>query len=244
MTVGSQALQQLRGALIVSCQASEGEPLCAPEHIAALALSAINGGARGLRLEGADNVAFVRRKTQLPIVGLTKSKDVSEEDRFGCVYITPTFEAAQSLVEAGADIVALDATNRARPGRVQASDLIKRIKAELGVPVWADISTFDEGLAAAESGADVVSTTLSGYTSETKSPHSTGPDLKLLGELIARLKPLPVVLEGKVWYPEEVTAAFKAGAYAVVVGSAITRPQHITRRFVDAIPQLDRALDV
>lgn len=235
--VSNERIKQLRGALIVSCQASEGEPLCAPEHICALALSAINGGATGLRLEGADNVAAVRMRTSLPIVALTKSNDVPEELRLSSVYITPTFADAATLAEAGADIIALDATARPRPDGATVKSIVDRIHTELKKPAWADVATLEEGLQAAAAGFDVISTTLSGYTAETKTSSGSGPDYNLLSALSKQLA-LPVVLEGKVWNPEDVTEGFKRGAYAVVVGSAITRPQLITRRFVNAIPGL------
>jgi N-acylglucosamine-6-phosphate 2-epimerase len=234
--VTSESVKRLHGGLIVSCHASDGEPLCAPEHIGALALSAVNGGACALRLEGAENVAFVRQRTQLPIVALTKAKDVPELKRQQSVYITPTFADAESLARSGADIIAVDATARERPGNVTLAQLIQRIHDELKKPVWADVALLEEGLAAVLAGVDIVSTTLSGYTMETASRLGLGPDMTLLGKLIAQV-PVPVVLEGQVWHPEEVTRAFKEGAFAVVVGSAITRPQLITRRFVDAIPR-------
>jgi putative N-acetylmannosamine-6-phosphate epimerase len=235
LKIASDSIAQLRGGLIVSSQASDGEPLCAPEHIAAMALSAVAGGAKGLRLEGAENVEHLRPRTKLPIIALTKDKDVPEKERNKVVYITSTFDDAASLARAGADIIAVDATARPRRSGITLVELIKRIHDELKKPVWADVALIEEGLAAFEAGADIVSTTLSGYTTATASRHGRGPDMTLLRELIVAVS-IPVVLEGQVWHPEEVTRAFKEGAYAVVVGSAITRPQLITRRFVDAIP--------
>lgn len=230
-----EKLQLLKGGLVVSVQAAEGEPLCHPDHILALALSALNGGAAGLRLEGASNIAHVRKSTIVPIVGLTKSKLVPEKDWTKHVYITPTFEDAEEIAEAGADIIAIDATDRQRPGGVTVAKLIERIQKELNKPVWADCSTLADGLTAAKAGADVISTTLSGYTQETKvPPETTGPDLKLL-EAFIRLTDKPVVLEGRVWHPAEVAEAFTLGAFSCVVGSAITRPQLITQRFVNEI---------
>lgn len=230
-----EKLQLLKDGLVVSVQAAEGEPLCHPDHILAMALSALNGGAAGLRLEGANNIAHVRQNTIVPIVGLTKSKLVPEKDWTKHVYITPTFEDATDIAEAGADIIAIDATDRQRPGGVTVAQLIDRIHKELHKPVWADCSTLADGLTAAKAGADVISTTLSGYTQETKvPPETTGPDLKLL-EAFVRLTDKPVVLEGRVWYPSEVAEAFALGAFSCVVGSAITRPQLITQRFVKAM---------
>lgn len=230
----TEKIEQFRGKLVVSCQASVGEPLCSPQHIAALALSAINGGASALRLEGADNVAYVRERVSIPIVGLTKSDDVPESQRLSCVYITPTFSDASQLAAAGADIIAMDATQRPRPGGEDLVTLVARIGQELHRPVWADVSTISEGLAAADAGVHIVSTTLSGYTAQTAG-RPDEPDFDLLRDLIKQTA-LPVVLEGRVWTPAHVTRAFSEGAFAVVVGSAITRPQLITRRFVDAIP--------
>lgn len=224
----------LKNALIVSAQASDGEPLCAPEHICALALSGLNGGAKGLRLEGVENVRYLRARTAVPLIGLTKGV-VPDADRYSTVYITATFAEAQQLANAGADIIALDATNRPRPDGVPLKELIGRIASELNRPVWADVSTFDEGALAAEYGASVVSTTLYGYTAETKLPPDAPPDFDLVSRLCTELS-VPVVLEGRVWQPAEVALAFELGVFAVVVGSAITRPQLITQRFVQAIP--------
>lgn len=230
-----ERLRQLSGGLIVSCQASPGEPLCRAEHILALSLSAISGGARALRLEGIENVRYVKERTAVPIIGLVKSPAVKDEERRKEVYITRTYEDSLALAEAGADIIAVDATGRLRPGGLTLADLIARIHAELQRPVWADIATLDQAVAAQDCGADAVSTTLYGYTEETSLPEDAGPDFDLLQSICETVR-VPVALEGRVWHPEEVTHAFERGAYAVVVGSAITRPQLITRRFVKAIP--------
>ncbi|MBU6451966.1 MAG: N-acetylmannosamine-6-phosphate 2-epimerase [Cyanobacteria bacterium REEB67] len=236
----ADVIASLAGAMIISCQASKGEPLCHPDHILALALSGINGGARGLRLEGVENIERVRLsvdklyKSHVPIVGLTKC-DIPEEDKLTSVYITPSFADAAALASAGADIIALDATGRKRVDGLSLEKTIGKIHRELNKAVWADCATFDEGLAAHQAGADIVSTTLYGYTQETALPKEAGPGLALLEAFIAHIKG-PIVLEGRVWHPPELTRAFELGAHAVVVGSAITRPQLITERFVKAIP--------
>lgn len=231
-----QLLASLRSSLIVSVQAAESEPLFAPEHILAMSLSVINGGARGLRLEGEKNIAFVRKRTGVPIIGLVKAADVCEEDRLKKVYITPTFYECAAIAKAGADVVALDATSRRRPDDSTVEQIIKRVHTELDKIVWADCSTFEDGEAATNAGADILSTTLSGYTQETKTGPETPPDFALLSRLVEKCK-VPVVLEGRVWHPDDVKEAYKRGAFAVVVGSAITRPQLITNRFVKALPQ-------
>ena len=150
------------------------------------------------------------------------------------VIITPDFVHALAVAEAGADVIALDATARPHPDGT-ARDLIVRVKRELGVPVFADVASFDEGVAAAEAGADYVATTLSGYTSDTQARSGEGPDLALIERLCAALD-VPVVAEGRFETPEQVAAAFALGTFAVVVGTAITNPREITRRFARAVP--------
>lgn len=237
MKTNYSCIDKLSQALIVSAQASDDEPLNTPEHLGALALSGINGGARGLRLEGFKNIEFIRKKTDLPIIGLVKSESVPEEERLKSVYITSSFAEAELVCLAGADIVACDATGRQRADGLSFAQLCMRIKKELDRPVWADIATYEQGMHAYEAGADVVSTTLYGYTEETKRSAEDPPDFDLLAKLCRNIK-IPVVLEGRVWQPDEVKKGFELGAYAVVVGSAITRPQLITKRFVKAIPSL------
>ncbi|PWT98247.1 MAG: N-acetylmannosamine-6-phosphate 2-epimerase [Candidatus Melainabacteria bacterium] len=231
-----QAVAKLKGTLVVSCQASEGEPLCSPEHIKAMALSVIAGGAHGLRLEGKENIRAVRAVTKLPIIGLSKWKNLSEEERLSSVYITTTFDEAKELAEAGADIIAVDATLRPRPNGETLAGLVQKIHAVLKLPVMADISQLEEAKNAASLGVDLISTTLFGYTKETASTLEPGPALHLLAEIRNHID-VPAVLEGRVWQPHEVASAFQLGAYAVVVGSAITRPQLITARFARAIPR-------
>ncbi len=234
--IRDRVINQLERVLIVSCQASVGEPLCAPTHIAAMALSAIAGGAKALRLEGEENVRALRPLTNLPLIGLTKSKNVSAREQLDKVYITATFKEAELLALSGADIIAIDATDRPRPDGYTAEKLIGDIHTLLNKPVLADISTVEEALSANRWGADLISTTLYGYTKQTYKTDELGPGLFLIKELAGQVV-APLILEGRVWHPEEVRTAFEYGAYAVVVGSAITRPQLITQRFVKAIPQ-------
>lgn len=219
------ALQLSRG-LIVSCQAEEGSPFNAPEFIVAFATAAELGGAVGVRVRGIENVRAVRQAISLPIIGITKGTFPN-----GNVLITPTLDDAQALVEAGADVVALDATDRLRPSGMSGTGMIRKAKEVLSVPVMADISTFTEGIDAANAGADYVGTTLSGYTPGTRQKNMEQPDLQLVQELAAML-PGQVIAEGRIWTPEQAAAAMEAGAFAVVVGTAITRPVDIVRRFV------------
>ncbi len=229
----NSVLAVLKGGLIVSCQASKGEPLCRPEIIGALCQTVLLGGARALRLEGVANIAYVRKLTKVPIVGITKIEDLSKDQMLDQVYITSTLAEAQAVSEAGADIIALDATNRPRPDKLSLSQTIEKIHSSTKKLVWADTATIEEAKQAQEAGADLVSTTLYGYTRQTVLPSDAGPSFDFLEQCIKELR-VPVVLEGRVWEPEEVSRALKLGAHCVVVGSAITRPHHITERFVRA----------
>lgn len=219
-------LDRLQGGLIVSCQALPGDPLNSLESLVALARSAEQGGADGVRVASPRVVAAVRQACQVPIIGITKHLDRTR------AFITPTFEDARNLVDAGADLVAIDATDRARPDGRTASELIVAIRSDLGVPVLADVSTITEGQAALAAGAELVASTLAGYTAYTTA--EDGPDLHLVRALAASGR---VVAEGRIHSPAHVAASFAAGAFAVVVGRAITRPQDITARFAAATPR-------
>jgi N-acylglucosamine-6-phosphate 2-epimerase len=221
---GLRVLGRLSGGLIVSCQAEEGSPLHSPRFMAASARAAALGGAIGIRANGVADIRAIKRAVPLPIIGIYKRRFPGS-----AVYITPTFTAATAVVRAGAEIVALDGTSRRRPGGVELSCLLKRIKDELGVLVMADVSTCEEGIRAAAYGADLVSTTLAGYTSYSR--QLEGPDLDLIEELALRLT-VPLIAEGRITSPQQAREALARGAYAVVVGRAITAPQFITETFV------------
>lgn len=233
----NSVLAVLKGGLIVSCQASKGEPLCKPEIIGALCQSALSGGARALRLEGLSNISFVRKLTneqnRVPIIGITKTEGLSKDQALDQVYITSTLEEAIGVARAGADIVALDATLRPRKDNLCLQETIEKIHQQTGALVWADTATIEEAHQAQKAGADIVSTTLYGYTRETELPADAEPSFEFLERCINELD-VPVILEGRVWHPEQVERAIKLGAHAVVVGSAITRPHLITERFVKA----------
>ncbi len=217
---------RLRGGLVVSCQALPGEPLFGADIMARLAIAAEAGGAAGIRANSPADIQAIRAVTALPLIGLSKV-DMAGYD----VYITPTLADAVAVGEAGADIIALDATARPHPEGTLAS-FIGRIKEATGRLVLADISTYDEAQAAQDAGADFVSTTMSGYTPY--SSQSSEPDL----DLVRRLAPVlavPLIAEGRIATPEQARAALDAGAWAVVVGGAITRPRQITERFMTAI---------
>jgi N-acylglucosamine-6-phosphate 2-epimerase len=222
-------IESLRNGLIVSCQAPKGSPLDEPHIMSALALVAERNGAVGIRIRQADQIAATRARVRVPIIGLDKI-DYADSP----VYITPRFADAAPLAASGADIIALDATQRPRPQGEQLAELIRRIHTELSKPVMADVATFDEGLYAADCGAEIVATTLCGYTTE--SAGATLPALKLVERLAARLS-VPVICEGGVSSPAELQRAFAAGAFAVVVGGAITGVDKLVQHFVAAIPR-------
>jgi N-acylglucosamine-6-phosphate 2-epimerase len=209
--------------LIVSCQARADNPLHGPQFMGAMALAARDGGAVAIRANGPEDIGAVRA-AGLPVVGIFK---VFADDR--PVYITPDFASAEAVVEAGAEIVALDCTDRPRHGEAPAV-LIRRIREELGAEVFADVSTLGEGVSAADHGADYVATTLSGYT-DARGRAATEPDIALV-EALARAVSVPVVAEGRYNRPALVRRGFEAGAHAVVVGTMITNPREITRMFV------------
>lgn len=216
----------LRG-LIVSCQAPPGSPLREPLVIAALAEAACLSGAVGVRIESPEHVQAVRSRIDKPIVGLWK-RDYSGFD----VYITPTFADAQAIAEAGADLIAIDATLRARPNGETVPELIRRIHRDLQKLVVADIATFAEAQAAAMAGADIVVTTLCGYTAETQG--TALPALNLL-QTIAQTLSLPVWCEGGVSSPEQFAQALNLGAKVVVVGTALTGLEVQVRRYLNII---------
>jgi N-acylglucosamine-6-phosphate 2-epimerase len=213
-----------QGSLIVSCQADIGSPFNDPLFIRAFAKAARLGGAAALRLQGVDNIVAVSAEHDVPIIGLIKR----QREELGDIYITPEPLDVTNVVNAGADIVAFDATLRKRP--VPVSELIDAIH-QRGKLALADISTAVEAMAALEAGADYVSTTLSGYTSY--SPQLDGPDLDLISDLAER--GIHPVAEGRIRTPAEAKEALERGAFAVVVGSAITRPEVVTGWFLQAL---------
>lgn len=219
-------IKKLENQIIVSVQAMPNEPLYKEDCIIAMMQSVVNGGAKGLRLAGGRDVKNAKKLFDIPIIGLTKPDKLPDNWK-EVVYITPTLKEVNELIEANADIIATDATNRPRP-KESLEEIVNYIKANNKLSM-ADISTFEEGIKARELGFDIISTTLSGYTQNSKQDLIT-PDFDLLEKLVKELD-CPIILEGRIWEPNEVDKAFELGAYSVVIGSAITRPQLITKRF-------------
>lgn len=223
----TEFLKQIKGKLIVSCQALEDEPLHGSSTMAKMAFAAELGGAAAIRANGYQDIVAIKQVTNLPIIGLVKKKFNNSS-----IYITPTKKEIDELLAANVDMVAIDATHRMRPNGEDIQDLIEYIKNNDKL-VLADISTAEEGMAAVQFGADCISTTLSGYTDYTQRS-STGPDLDLIKELCRKTE-VPVIAEGRIQNPKEAVMVLKNGAYSVVVGSAITRPQCITESFTEAL---------
>lgn len=222
MTV--ELLKELQGHLVVSCQAYPGEPMRDPMIITAVARAALEGGAAGIRAQGLADIAMIRSHTTAPLIGLVK-------DGHDGVFITPTVTDALDVCSAGADIVAVDGTTRPRPDQQPLAASINAIHAA-GKLAMADVASIEDALHSVTSGADCVSTTLAGYT-PSRTP-TAGPDIDLLVELVGHLE-IPVFAEGRIRNPIDARRCLDAGAYCVVVGTAITHPTRITRSFLAAL---------
>ena len=215
-------LPDVKGGLIVSCQALPDEPLHSSFIMGRMALAAKEGGAVAIRAQSSVDIKEIQKVTGLPVIGLIKKNYDDSE-----IYITPTMAEVEDLLTTDCEMIALDMTNRPRPDGEKIDKLVERIHSA-GRLVLADISTYEEGMSAADIGADAISTTLSGYTSY--SPQLEGPDVDLVARLAKDLT-VPVFAEGRINTPADIGKVMEAGAYAPIVGSAITRPQLITAKF-------------
>jgi N-acylglucosamine-6-phosphate 2-epimerase len=222
----SEPIESLRGGLVVSVQAPPDSPLADTAQMVALARAAEAGGAAGIRAEGPADVAAIKLAVGLPVIGLRKRRTTGSD-----VYITPELEDARAIAAAGADVLAVDATLRPRPDGLDAEGFLTLLGRELPQPILADVDSLEAGLSARAAGAAAVATTLAGYTGGSSIPAE--PDLELVAALAARLD-CPVLAEGRIATPDQARAAFDAGAFAVVVGTAITDPVALTRGFAAA----------
>lgn len=221
-----QILEAIRNTMIVSCQALPGEPLYCEEMslMPFMAKAAQEAGCRCIRTSSVRDVVGIKEKTGLPVIGLIKRVYEGYEG-----YITPTMKEVDELVAAKADIIALDCTMRARGDGMTINEFLKKIREKYPyILLMADVSTLEEGINAWKCGVNLVGTTLSGYTAY--SPKKDGPDYELVENLVKNVE-IPVIAEGKIHYPEEAKKMLELGAYAVVVGGAITRPLEIAQRF-------------
>ena len=219
-----QVLDRLRGRLVVSCQAYPGEPMRDPDTMVRVARAAVAGGAAGIRLQGLDDLRAAA-DLQVPVIGLWK-------DGADGVFITPTLEHALAVAAAGADVVALDGTRRERPDGRTLAATIAAVRAEHDVLVMADCGSLEDAVAAEAAGADILGTTLAGYTGERAA--TDGPDLALIAEVAGACE-RPVMAEGRMRSPSDAAAAMDAGAWSVCVGTAITHPTTITGWFAGAV---------
>lgn len=224
-------LDHFRGGLVVSCHARPGNPLRGASPMAMMARAAELGGARGVRIDGPVDVAAVLAVTSIPLIATHQVEHARSR-----VTITPTLQSARDLLDAGAKIVALDATNRRRPNHEKLGDIVAAVHAAGGVAIG-DLASIDDLPHALAADIDAVGTTLSGHTGDEPVPDE--PDFALLARLV-RDSPVPVYAEGRYWTPEQVTRAFDLGASFVVVGAAITNPMAITSRFVNAVAAKQR----
>ncbi len=223
-----EILEQIKGGLIVSCQALETEPLYDSYIMSKMAWAAYLGGAVGIRANTVVDIKAIKEKVDLPVIGIIKQV-YDDSD----VYITPTMKEVDALVEIGCEIIAVDATDRLRPNGVTFEAFFTEVRAKYPNQLFmADTSCFEEGKKAEELGMDLIGTTMAGYT-----PYTNGtplPDFKLMERYVKELHS-PVIAEGGIWVPEQLKQAIDTGVHAAVVGTAITRPMDITKHFIEAI---------
>jgi len=219
-------LEQLKGKLIVSCQALSHEPLHSSFIMGRMALAAKQGGAFGIRANTKEDIEEIQKTVDLPIIGIVK-RDYEDSE----IYITPTMREIEELMEVKPEIIALDATNAKRPGGMSLEEFFKQIKNKYPQQLlMADCSTVEEAVFADKLGFDFIGTTLVGYTKQSKGDKIEENDFEIIREILARVSH-PVIAEGNINTPEKVKRVIELGSYSVVVGSAITRPQLITKTF-------------
>lgn len=224
----NNVFSQIKGKLVVSCQALPGEPLHSPYIMGRMAYAAYLGGAKGIRANGIEDIKEIKKLVDLPIIGIIKKVYEGSD-----VFITPTEKEIDLLYNEGVDIIAIDGTKRIRPDGKTISEVFPKIREKYKDQIFmADCSTYEEGIEAYRLGFHCVGTTLNGYTKYTEG--KTIPSLELIGRLVKDLD-IPVIAEGGIWTTEDLKNVFNLGVHTAVIGSAITRPMEITRRFVNAI---------
>lgn len=228
MDKNKEVFAKIKGGLIVSCQALSNEPLYSSYIMSRMAFAAYQGGAVGIRANTPEDIIKIKETVDLPIIGLYKQVFDDSE-----VYITPTVESVDALMESKPDIIAVDATDRIRPFGLSLDEFFQIVRTKYPDMLFmADCATLKDAIHAEELGFDLVGTTLFGYTEGTLGAKLPGVDL--MKELTGRIK-IPVIAEGGIWSPEDLKACMDTGVYAAVVGSAITRPMDITKRFVSVL---------
>lgn len=228
-----EVLDKLRGKLTVSCQAYEDNPLYGTENMETLAKCVLKGGAQGLRACWPEAIREIRKLTEVPLIGINKVLDKDNFDMYHSVFITPTYDSAKSVIEAGCDVVAMDGTLRERPGGEKLEDIVKRLKEEFpDILLMADLATLEEGIACAEMGFDIISSTLSGYTFDTRDKSELEPDYQLIKDLKEHTGCF-INGEGRIWNLEQLNRVWECGADMVTIGSAITNPMKTTRYLLE-----------
>lgn len=223
-------VETIKGKLIVSCQALPEEPLHSSFIMGRMAFAAMAGGAAGIRANTREDIAEIKKNVDLPVIGIVKRNYPDS-----CVYITPTMKEIRELMEVKPEIIALDATGEKRPGGLSLNEFYYEIRRDYpGQLLMADCSTVEEAVYADKLGFDFIGTTLVGYTEQSKGIKIEQNDFSLLREVLKRVKH-KVIAEGNINTPEKVHKVMGLGVYSVVVGTAITRPQEITREFVRAL---------
>lgn len=226
----NRKIEQLKGKLIVSCQALPHEPLHSSFIMGRMALAAQQGGAAGIRANSVEDIREIRSQVDLPIIGIIK-RDYEDSD----VYITPTMKEIEELMEAEPEIIAVDATGSIRPRQISLETFFNEIKRKYpNQLLMADCSTVEEALHADEMGFDFIGTTLVGYTAQSEGDTIENSDFEIIKTILARAKHR-VIAEGRIDTPEKAKRVIELGAFCVVVGSCITRPQLITKTFADAL---------
>lgn len=223
-------LEKIKNGLVASCQALENEPLHSSFIMSKMALAAMEGGAVGIRANSKEDILAIKKEVPLPVVGIVK-RDYPDSE----VFITATRKEVDELIESGCEMIAMDATQRKRPNGEQLAEIVSYVKINHPhIQLMADISTLEDAMEAERLGFDCVSTTLYGYTNETKEHKLYDNDFEFIKNVLKNIS-IPVVAEGNVMTPEMAKRVITLGAYSVVVGGAISRPQQITNRFVEAI---------
>lgn len=222
-------MANLKRGLIVSCQAVKGEPLYGLGIMKYMARAAVQGGAAGIRANYVSDIKDIKSEVDVPVIGIIKAKYEGSD-----VYITPTLKEVKELLTTGCEVIALDATTRPRPNGEKLEDLVKYIRENAPqVEIMADCSDFEEAKVAHDLGFDYIGSTMRGYTPYTKG--TTLPDYEFLTKLVKSFPDTKIIAEGGIWERDQLAKVCECGVYAVVIGSSITRPMDITKRFVGAL---------